>query len=280
LTEGVTSELRPVDQAISSFPDSPRVLYEKNPLIEVTCQLHFPPILRIDSEVPAGFQEKIRNSFPFFSEEEGGFGLLDLPAELLQLVKASIASKVTRSARKFESEDKSWTVSLTRDFIALQTRKYTRWEAFRDKLGNLIEVLEAEYRPSYFTRIGLRYQDLIVRSELGLNGVAWSELLQSHIAAEYSSPLSQAVIEANHRALIALPSSQGYANLQHGTAFRQNQKEEALYLIDADFFTEERTEIANALNRLDIFNREAGRLFRGCITERLHEAMQPSSLTP
>jgi hypothetical protein len=46
-------------------------------------------------------------------------------------------------------------------------------------------------------------------------------------------------------------------------------------MIDADFFTEERLERENARARLNEFNREAGRLFRWSISDRLHDAMGP-----
>ena len=50
------------------FPNVPRVTYRNNPLVQVICQLRFPPILKIDAEVPADFQESIRKDFPKFSE--------------------------------------------------------------------------------------------------------------------------------------------------------------------------------------------------------------------
>lgn len=56
--------------ALTTFPETPRVIYAKNPLFEVICQLRFPAILKIDSEIPAGFQEKLRASFPLFREED------------------------------------------------------------------------------------------------------------------------------------------------------------------------------------------------------------------
>ena len=54
------------------FPEtSQKIIYKKNPLDRVICQLRFPPILKIDTELPDKFQESIRNDFPEFQEKEG-----------------------------------------------------------------------------------------------------------------------------------------------------------------------------------------------------------------
>ena len=41
------------------FKDTERVIYNKNPLIEVVCQLRFPRILTISETQPTSFQEKV-----------------------------------------------------------------------------------------------------------------------------------------------------------------------------------------------------------------------------
>jgi hypothetical protein len=44
----------------SPFPESERIIYAKNPLESVICQLRFPAILKISSEPPVEFQETLR----------------------------------------------------------------------------------------------------------------------------------------------------------------------------------------------------------------------------
>jgi len=41
------------------FPEVERVIYQKNPLVEVVCQCMFPRILAIDEGIPATFQQKL-----------------------------------------------------------------------------------------------------------------------------------------------------------------------------------------------------------------------------
>jgi len=263
------------------FPQSPRVHYARTPLYEVLCQIRFPPLLRIDSEVPAGFQESIRHAFPLFSEEDPVL-LPDIPAdvppEFAALLRAT--SQATRRIWQFQSEDKQDTVTLTREFLGLATLKYEKWEDFRAQIATSFKALCAAYSPSFCVRIGLRYRNLILRSGLGLAGEPWSALLQPQIAAEYSSPnLVPTIRESVHRVLIALSRAQGMVNLRHGSASLQGQEAEGGYLIDNDFFTEDKTEVSRVIERLDLFNREAGRLFRWCITQKLHDAMEPHPVT-
>lgn len=70
------------------FPNSPRVIYRKNPLEQVICQIRFPSILRIDTEIPAAFQELVRSQFPLFEErQEGG---IEIPVELSEQLPREI----------------------------------------------------------------------------------------------------------------------------------------------------------------------------------------------
>src|SRR5947209_5365304 len=51
------------------MPDAasqPKTLYRRSPLLEVIVQLCFPPILRIEAEKPAAFQDLVRSDFPYF----------------------------------------------------------------------------------------------------------------------------------------------------------------------------------------------------------------------
>ena len=66
------------------FPEAKRIIYRKNPLDQVICQLRFPPILKIDAEVPAKFQDRIRGDFPNLSDS------LEIKVEVPHGVKAEI----------------------------------------------------------------------------------------------------------------------------------------------------------------------------------------------
>ena len=49
------------------FSKEERCIYRKNQLQEVICQLRFPEILSIGVNVPAAFQDAIRDEYPQYS---------------------------------------------------------------------------------------------------------------------------------------------------------------------------------------------------------------------
>jgi uncharacterized protein (TIGR04255 family) len=263
-------------EAESPFPSSPRVIYEVNPLVEVICQLRFPPILRIDSELPAAFQECIRGQYPVLQERADGIELPEeLPRQIAGLLRSSFAIRNRPVGYDFLSSDGIWTVGLTREFLSLGTSKYERWETFREQLAVPVRALLDIYRPSFFTRVGLRYQDLIQRSLLRLEGQTWASLLQPHITGLLSASDLNADISATFaQTSMSFSESLGQVTLRHGLV-KAPDRHETCYLFDADFFTNQRIEIEHAYEKLDYFNRQSGRLFRWCIGTVLHEAMGP-----
>ena len=261
------------------FPETPRVIYRKNPLAEVICQLRFPPILRIDSELPAGFQERIRVDYPHYAESARASLRIpaNAPAEVAKIIQ-SVAPQSVLAGHEFGAADKNWTVTLTRDFLALRTTAYKRWEEFHPRIDRLLSSLTAEYKPSFFTRIGLRYVDVIRRSVLSLTNEPWADLLNPYIAGEFASSDIVAEIEtAVRETLLRFDNDGGRVMIRHGLATVEPNTEPC-FLIDADFFVEAKRETTNAIEILDRFNQGAGRLFRWCIDEQLHSALEPNEI--
>jgi uncharacterized protein (TIGR04255 family) len=263
------------------FPDSPRVIYKINPLEQVICQLAYPAILSIASEAPAKFQEVIRKEYPVYAEKLEGIPELlpeagqQFPRELMKLLSISGTNRLY----EFASADGNWTITLTTSSLALTARRYSRWEEFRAHLQSPFDALVSVYSPAFLSRIGLRYQDVIRRSALDLKDTSWLELIQPHIAGVLASPDMQdgSVKSTLSTVEIHLGDGHGLVRIVHGLAEAASNGE-ICYLIDSDYFTTQRTEIKDALTTLDFFNKQSGRLFRWCITEKLHQKMEPQSI--
>ncbi len=253
------------------FSESPRVVYGKNPLEVVICQLRFPAILKISSESPVDFQEALRKTYPLFREVpplDVGTGL---PPELSAIL-AKLMPLPSSKAYELTSGNRVWQITLTQDSLALQCTAYKRWEEFRQELLTALDLLGKIYEPSFFTRIGLRYRDVITREALGLKDVPWGELLSARLASEFHSPISDAVEGSWHQLSLRMQGDAAKVTLQHGLGSKGG---EVCYIIDSDFYTAEQTGAQNAPTILNYFNRQGGRLFRWCIADRLDAAMEP-----
>jgi uncharacterized protein (TIGR04255 family) len=195
------------------------------------------------------------------------------------MILANLPRQAGQRAYDFVSPDEVWTVRLTRDSIALTATKYERWQDFRRHLQVALDALADEYKPSFITRVGLRYQDVIRRSRLSLSDRPWRELLTGPIGGLLVSEINADVTQTFTQALLRLPGESGSVAMKHGLVEAADDRE-TCYLVDSDFFSDNRTNLEDVYGKLDFFNRQSGRLFRWCITDVLHEAMGPKSALP
>lgn len=253
------------------FPDSERVVYAKNPLELVICQLRFPTILKISSEPPAAFQDGLRGNYPLFREIPPIDIATGFPPELVSMLSKLLPNPGSKTY-EFSTDDRNLQVTLTQDSLALSCKNYVRWEQFRESLQSALGHLLTIYQPSFFTRVGLRYRNVIARKHLDLEKASWNELLSPQLAGDFHSNIASSIDGSSHQLVIKLQGDVGKVTLQHGLGSKDS---EICYIIDSDFYVNERTGAADAIRILDYFNRQAGRLFRWCIVDRLHKAMEP-----
>ncbi len=261
------------------FPTFDRVLYEFNPLDEVVCQVRFPPILRIDAEPPAGFQEAIRSQYPTYAQSNsvtinlGG----NVPPQVAQLM-TQLPLGQSQTSHEFTSRDAAWKISLARDFLPLTCKnKYDRWELFRGRFEGVLKAMGQNYQPSFFTRIGLRFRDVFCRSKVGLEGKPWAELLNPAVTGMLGVPELAGDVEGSQAFTILQLHSTGKCGIRSFTAMHKPNREQ-VFVLDSDFFTEQQTETVDVLSKLNAFNSEADNFFRWCITDTLHCAMRPGGV--
>jgi uncharacterized protein (TIGR04255 family) len=260
------------------FPEVKRILYGRNPLDQVICQLRFPPILRIDAEIPASFQDGVRGFFSNFSEvSEWNIDLPELkgpiPPDILRQALQSVGNK----NYEFSSEDGQWKINLTRTFVALTAKKYERWEQFKERLEIPLRTLIDVYAPEYLSRIGLRYIDIIKRSALDLDGVNWNELLQPYILGITGSAVGDQVTSFESKYELNLSDKVSIVRII--TKFvKVVDTDEVCYMIDSDFHNTHKTGIDSVFEKLDYLNTRASRLIQWAVTEKLHRAMEPREL--
>lgn len=261
------------------FPEAQRIIFSKKPLRQVICQVRFPTILRIETELPARFQEAIRHEYPVLDQQNEQKLILpdNLPSPLANIVSELIPGRTVKPSFEFISEDDNWIVRLESGSLSLTTTDYERWETFREKLEIPFNALIEEYSPAFFSRIGLRYINFIRKSEIGFtDDTPWSELLEPTILGLLSSTISNNVHEHSGQTLVELTENLGKVRIRFGLGRDAENKKG--FIIDNDFFNEERTQIDDTFKLLDGFKLRSSRLFQWLITGKLRNALDPETI--
>lgn len=252
------------------FPQAERIAFDRNPLVEVICQIRFDGELgssEFNSSSASKFHSSLREQFPFFERKEVDSSGDD--SELSSLVEYN-----------FINESRDCMVTFSRSFISFSTLRYQRWEKFFDQFSLALNALEALLGQQKFSRVGLRYQDVICRSDLGFDvSEPWINLLRQDIVPLRSNDLIRHCVTAQQtRFAIKLNDNSEMLAADIFTANRSKDDEEC-FIIDADFF--DNTEVKNASGTKEVlskFNRYARDFFQWCITEKLKEALGPKKI--
>lgn len=258
------------------FSKEKRIQYKRNQLGEVVCQLRFPEILTIEANAPVDFQEAIRDQFPGYSvRKEAPLPKLTGTPGNLQFEKQPLSNNY-----QFVSADGFWRVNLTSRFISLACTRYTCWEEFAAKLDMPLAAFIKVYRPAYFERIGLRYLNFISRKALKLEKTPFRELLQppylglladediQETAATRSTVDAEFAIRGGCRAKIHA----GPGIVKRGGV----QDNEPKFVLDLDLYMMGNMPVNLSAGAMQTLHDQAGAIFRGAITETLHDAMDPA----
>ena len=250
---------------------SPRVKYNKSPLAEVIYQLRFPTILSINANEPAELQEAIREEYPYYDEliEEQNQIQINANENAAQIKQVKGLKNYV-----FLSQDRAFKINLTASFIAFSTVAYTQWEVFRDRIKKLVEVFERIYHPAFYIRVGLRYVDIISKSQWHLEDRSWNELIKPHILGvvtpEREEGTTSYLVETEHHNAL-----DEYTQKSHIEFVHVNDAKEVSLLIDCDYFTNEMTQLGDLWIKSEKLHDNSSNYIDNAITELLKESMDP-----
>lgn len=235
---------------------SPDLVYSSAKLELVACEVRFSPILKIAESLPANYQERIRKYFPELGQLRG----IELAS------RESLPFEVTGQGTSwvFRTSDESSTTHLRSGSLSLQTAQYTHFPAFREKWDVVFKALIDTYEISTVKRLGLRY----VNQFDPRPPAEWAELINPALASELRTFGSQV---SRTSALVVLRVGQHFLNLRHGI------EENNGYVLDLDMFTSADSEVGQVLALTDMFHETTTRMFRWCITDRMHELLEPNT---
>lgn len=260
------------------FSNERRCRYGAHQLAEVICQLRFPEILAISEKAPVDFQEAIRAEFPQFIKRQ------EMPAPKLTGTPGNLSiQKLPATINyQFMSADGVWRVNLTSKFISLSCTKYTGWEEFARQLDKPLAAFIKVYKPAYFERIGLRYMNFISRFHLGLADLPFSEL----IAPCYLGPLAEEDVSEAGTTRCSVDAELAIrggcrAKIHAGPGMVKvngKQDQEVKFVFDQDLYMAGQLKLPLVAGALQTLHSQAWSIFRGAITNKLHDAMEPETI--
>jgi len=243
------------------LPTFDRVLFKRAPLVQVICQVRFPPILEIGKEAPAEFQKRIRNDYPTLE-------MMDAVAVSSSgdMERASVGTLTT--VWKFSDVSHNWTVSLSSAFVSLDTKDYSSFETFSEKFQKPWKAAQDCYDLSTLTRIGLRFINRL-RITPGENPAKyWAGRINPALAGYLGTELMQGgVSQSQHE--IRLQGDDYQLTIRHGLERKGD------YRLDYDCYTDAPTRPDGTESLLARFNDILYRIFRWSLSERLFNELEP-----
>lgn len=165
------------------------------PLVRVIAQFRFPEILSVEQrEFVAPFQEAIRKMYPVLRQEQ---------TQGILLSPSGSASAKSQIAWRFSDTEGQWRVSLTPEFLALETTKYVSRSDFFGRLKVLAEALDEHIEPSQLDRLGVRYIDRITGD--AVDDIA--KLIRSEVRGITGTIAATHVVHALSESMFELPNA-------------------------------------------------------------------------
>lgn len=178
-----------------SGPPVEEVPLANAPLERVIAQVRYPLVLAVDrSESIAPFQEELRDDYPLLEEEHH------------QVLKPQ-QEGATQVIWRFSNTEGTWRVSLSRAFLAIETRAYTSRGEFLTRFRSVLAALGAHVAPTRVERLGVRYIDRIRGAQMAdlarlvrdeLRGIASAD-----VAPRCVHSLTESVFELDQARLLA-----------------------------------------------------------------------------
>lgn len=132
-------------------PSPDEVPLANAPLIRVIAQVRFPEILSVEQpNFVAPFQKAICAEYPVLRQEQ---------------IPTAVPER-QHTAWRFSDASGAWRVSLTPQFLALETTKYTSRSDFFSRLRDAVTALGEHIEPSQVDRLGVRYIDRITGADV------------------------------------------------------------------------------------------------------------------
>jgi uncharacterized protein (TIGR04255 family) len=236
---------------VLNLPQAERVRFERNTIRQVFCELRFPTLPDLEKSLPRNFLKKIGKEYPGY---EHGMGL-----------KIGITDKgmeqIPQGTHRLHTRKRDRTIWVRTSSFGVETREYLDFETFHKQITTVMEGLTPCLDTDFFTRVGLRYLNIIPTDPGDING--WvNEVLLGPLATDVLGEVVQHWCETRGQTALG-----GYT-LRHGVSGIEGEGRR--YILDTDFFSEG-VEVDDVSTHLLTFNDLNFALFNWAIGDKCRE---------
>lgn len=214
--------------------------YRRNYLQQTVCELRFPTLLPLgDAKPPGSFAQALRKAYPIYN----------------QLSEVTVGpgahAQVPNLSHQFKSGNGQWTVTLKNNALVLEAGRYSTYADFRARLEKALAAALPVIDTDFFTRIGLRYINMLKTS-----GTQMTDWVNPDLVAALGKPLFVGMADYGGRLQLMAPD--GGLLLQHGLSQKLGRESAGPtadvpdYIIDIDGFRGEvaATDVLVAVDRI------------------------------
>jgi uncharacterized protein (TIGR04255 family) len=236
-----------------SVPQVAREHYARNFIRQAVCELRFPTIFEIDDKrPPAAFWNAVRRVFQTH--------------DLINKVNLGPAKVEHGSAHRFTSPKGRWTAVLRSSSVSLETSQYSSFEDFEQNLRVIVNAASQMIDSEFYTRIGLRYINLLPTGDEGVDGWVNPVLV---------APLVTGVLgdSSEFAGQVRGNTACGGYYFQHGFGVDQAVNSSKGYVLDFDFYCDD-VPVAKAWETIGVLHSEEHSLFRWALGSKAQAHLQ------
>lgn len=230
--------------------------YKRNFLKQAVCELRFPTLMELgEPRPPASLVAALRKEYPHL--------------ELANEVTIGIGGGApgANNAHLFRSAKLTWTVSLKQSALSIETTAYSGYPHMKERVLRVVEAASKVIDSDFFTRVGLRYINIIDVDGDPSDGWINPALVQPLLSRQFSGI-------HDYAGRLQLVAEDGGCLLQHGIRLKQLQRDGKAvapeYLLDIDSFRNE-VSLSDTELALDAMHTQAFDVFDWAIGSKARE---------